>query len=737
MAKKKADDKPKKKPEKLTENDLIAIVDAEISDALGHPGSKLSKDRQEAIKYYNGEATGDLSPPDGEGRSSVVSSDTLDTIEWIMPSLLDIFTSGDSAVVFEPEGPEDEESANLRTEWVNYVFYRQNNGFVLLHNFFKDALLQRLGIVKTWWDTAEDVTTEEYEGLDELELAMLMQDEEVEVVAKDEHAQVINEQPTTLYDVTVKRSKDTSKVCIENVPPEEFYFSRRSRSNDTIPSAHHRVAKTISELRARGYKNVDSLPTGDGDDKNSGEVIQRYNRNDENSPNVDSQTLDESMRMVWITESYIQVDWNGDGIAEWRTIVKCGTVLLENEETDEHVFSTLTPILMPHELVGKSVADLVADLQRIRTALLRQMLDNQYIANNQTLVIDETKGVNIDDVLDRRIGGIVRTKDVNAVRELGAASFSADSIGALEYMDRVKENRTGITKYNQGLDSNSLNKTASGINSIMNAAQQRIKLIARVFAETGVKDIFRRILKLSSQHQSMAKTVRLSNKWIDIDPREWKTQYDMTINVGLGTGNKDQNAAHLMNILQVQKEGLPLGLATPQNIYTSAKKLAENMGFKDGGIFFTDPSTQQPKEPQPDPNLVKAQSDMEINQKKADQDMAIADKKAQQDAAIKQQEFQAEMARDEQRFNADLERKSKESNIELHNKAMSEIATTPEGVRHPLLIIAEGIAASNRIAAESTNMVAQALMMMAAPKTTVMSRQSNGDLVATQATMTQ
>lgn len=729
--KRKAPDKPKKKPERLTERDLIAIVDAEIADSLGRPGSKLSKDRQEAIQYYNGEATGDLSPPEGEGRSRVVSSDTLDTIEWIMPTLMDIFTSGDDAVVFEPESQEDEAAATLRTEWVNYVFHRQNNGFVILHNFFKDALLQRLGTVKTWWDSSEDVTTEEYEGQTDTELAMLMQDEEVEIVAADKREEVLSGQPVALYDIKVKRSKDNSKVCIENVPPEEFLFSRNSRSSDTMPAAHHRVAKTVSELRAAGYKNIDQLPTGNGGESNDTEVIQRYNRNDENSPQANSTTLDESMRMVWITESYLKVDWNGDGIAEWRKVVKCGTVLLENEEVDEHVFSTITPIIMPHELVGKSVADLVADLQRIRTALLRQMLDNQYIANNQTLVIDETKGVNIDDVLDRRIGGVIRTKDTNAVRELGASSYSSDSITALEYMDRVKENRTGITKYNQGLDSNSLNKTATGINAIMNAAQMRIKLIARVFAETGVKDIFRRVLKLSSQYQTKSKMVRLRNQWVEIDPREWKTQYDMSINVGLGTGNKDQIATHLMNILQVQKEGLQIGITTPQNIYTGAKKLAENLGFKDGGIFFTDPSTQQPQQPQPDPQV---QADMAKLEATKQESQAKLEAQKEKDAAQLELNRQIEAEKLASQERIELAKIQSNERIELIKLRASHSDTEekqPEGDLSELKNIVEGMAKDN------SAVLAHSLAMIAAPKTTVMSRQSNGDLVATQSHATQ
>lgn len=628
---------------KLTEDQLIAIVDQEIANSSGKAGSRLSDARQKAMQYYNGEAVGDLAPPEAEGRSAVVSLDVADTIEWILPSLLRIFTASDDAVVFEPQGQEDEEAAEQETDYVNYVFYRQNPGFVVLHNLFKDALLQRMGIVKIWWDDAEDIATEEYDGMTPEDLAMLMQDAQVEPTEAGR-----NDDGT--YDVKVRRTRDTSQVRIENVPPEEFLFSRKARSSDRIFACHHRVLRTISELRAMGYRNVDQISSDDTGAEFSTERTQRRVRTDDYAPGQGDigSTLDESMRQVWITESYLQVDWNGDGIAEWRKVVKANKTLLENEEVDEDPFSMCSPILMPHELVGKSIADLVLDIQRIKTAVTRQILDNMYLQNNPRIYVDESKSVNIDDLLDSRVGGIVRGKGQGALEPIVVPPLSAGSFGLLEYIDSMRENRTGITKYNQGLDADSLNKTATGINAIMNAAQQRIELIARIFAETGVKDIFRRVLKLTCQHQKQARVVRLRNKWVNIDPREWRTQFDMTINVGLGTGNKDQMAQHLMMLLQVQQQAgaAGIGVVTPKNVFNAASKLAENVGFKDGGQFFTDPTDPRAIQerqqmqalmppPPPDPKM----EELKLKQAQAQQDGQLR----QQEFGLKAQQSQAEL----------------------------------------------------------------------------------------------
>lgn len=640
------------KPKKLSERELIAIVDNELNNALGKMDTKMSNQRLQAMKYYLGDLVGNLAPPEAEGRSKIVSMDVADTVEWILPSLIRIFLSGDDAVEFSPRKPQDEQGASQSTSWANYVFYTQNEGFIILHDWFKDALLQKLGVIKTWWDDSKDITTEEYEGLSIEELTLMVQDGTVEVISQTQRLDDVSGTP--LYDVKVKRTIKSAHICIENVPPEEFLFSRKARTPGRIFSCHHRVLRTVTELREMGYKNTDDLSDDDSGAEFSQESIER--ESDVNEFVYGSQFMqpaDETMRFVWITESYLQVDWNGDGLAEWRKVVKSGKVLLENDEIIEHPFSMLTPIKMPHMLVGRSIADMLMDLQDIKTAIMRQFIDNMYLQNNPRHVVDETKSVNIDDLLDNRVGGIIRTKSIDGVKALETAPLSPFTFNLLEYLDQVKEGRTGVNSTFQGLDADTLNKTATGVNKLVNAAESRIEMIARIFAETGVKDLFRKILRLSSQYQKEQQVIRLRGKFVNVDPRAWKTQYDLITNVGLGTGNKDTAAAKCMGVLNLQEKiiqgGLPI--AGPKQVYNAVSAFAKNSGFKNPDEYFIDPDSEegqkmaQQQAQKPNPEMAKVQGQMQLEQAKMQSDAQLKQQELQNDLHKQQAEAQAEQAR--------------------------------------------------------------------------------------------
>lgn len=613
-------------PQKIDESALSAMLDELLRTSIGAPDGKLAKDRLASWQYYRGEPTGDLAPPEIEGRSRYVSRDVSQTVDWILPSLIEVFTSSDEAVVFEGQGPEDEAGAKQATEWVNYVFYRQNNGLLNLHHWFKDALIGRLGIIKVWWDDSKDVTTETYRGLSEDEVMLLTQDPALEISGRGEPYD--NGQGVMVFDIEVKRTKDASKICIDPVPPEEFYYSNYARSPSDCPFMAHVTPIKASELRAAGYPNVEEAIQSYGEPWNNASVETSYRRSQNSSvaygAHADTNSMDESMREIWVAECYLMVDFNGDGIAEWRKVLKSGNVILENVEIDNHPFCLVTPDPNPHELAGNSIADKVMDIQEIKTALVRGILDNTYLTNNQRYLFNTNAELDIDALLDNRPLGIVGTDDMTAVKPLITPPLAPQTFNLLEYVQGDAENRTGVTRYNQGLDGNSLNKTATGVNAIMTASQQRIKLISRIFAETGVRDLFKKILHLTTKYDNKARIVRLTNGWTPIDPQAWSNGYDIKINVGIGTGNKDQMAAHLTNVLQIQKEALAIGVSTPSNIYKAAKKLVENMGFKNGDDFFTDPAKtapEQPQPPQPDPAaMAKALNDkakIDLDSKKA------------------------------------------------------------------------------------------------------------------------
>lgn len=696
----KAESRPKK--DKMTELQLLSIVDNELQNSLGKMDTRLSNDRLLAMKYYHGDKVGKLAPPEAEGRSTVVSMDVSDTIEWILPSLIRIFVGGEKAVEYAPRGEEDIKLADQSTDWANYVFYTQNEGFIITHDWFKDALLQKLGIIKTWWDKSEDVTTEEYEGITLEELTIMLQDGTVEVLQQTPRAAepVLGGLPEPVYDVKVKRTADTSHICIENVPPEEFLFSRKARTPQRMFSCAHRVLKSVSELKEAGYKNTDDLMNDDNGAEFSQEAIERQSDTNEFVQGSQfSQSQDDTMRMVWITESYLQVDWNGDGIAEWRKVVKSGKVLLSNEEIDEHPFSMLTPIKMPHKLVGRSIADLLMDIQEIKTSLQRQFIDNAYLTNNSRVYVDENAKVNIDDLLDNRVGGIVRGKGQNGVTPLITPSLSPVAFSLLEYLDKVKEERTGINDTSKGLDANTLKDSSNNNrNQLVSAAQAKVELIARIFAETGYKDLFKKILKLSGMYQKQAQTIRLTgNKFVQIDPRAWKTQYDITINVGLGNGNKDQTAAHIMNIMAIQEKAATAGLpiVSAKQIYNAAAKLVLNTGFKSADPFFIDPESEQGIQlaqaaaQKPDPNQQKLQADIAMKQadlqfktQTTQMDNERQRQNDERDAARQQQKIEGELALEKYKIDTEHAYKMQEmqlnAELELRKHAMtSEAAAKP------------------------------------------------------------
>lgn len=630
---------------KMTESDLLAILDAHIGSSLGREGGKLSNDRRQALQYYYGEPVGDLAPPDIEGRSSYVATEVADTVEWIMPTLMRIFTAGDNAVEFTPTQLADEMAARQATDYINYVFYRQNEGFLVLHTWFKDALLQKFGVVQSWWDKRKDDAREEYKGLSPDELAFLLQN--------NPELDIIEQQPSDegdgLLDVALKRSRPIAQARVQNIPPEDFIVDPKARSLEAPGFVGHRVERTLSELRAAGFPKdkLDRI----GSDREAGwstEAFERSSHEDQSQYSFGGSEsaldIDESRRKLWLYEMYLQCDFDGDGIAEWRQVKRAGGEILENVKVDGHPYSGMSPILMPHRLIGRSLADLVMDLQRLKTAIVRQTLDNMYLVNNGRYYVDMSKKVNLDDLLNNRPGGIVRGTGENGVQSLAPPLLGGGAFQMIEYIDSVRENRTGITRYNQGIDANSLNKTATGISQIMSAAQQRVELIARVMAETGVKDLFRKLLKVTCQNSSKPQVVRLTGGYVQVDPRAWRNQFDMTINVGLGTGNKDQQAAHLTNLLQVQQGLAPAGIVTPRNLYESAKRLPEALGFK-GEAFFTDPEQakqeQAPQGPQgPSPDEIKLQAELQERQARFQLDVQKAE--ADQQYRMAQLELQRE-----------------------------------------------------------------------------------------------
>jgi len=673
----------------MTEDELKALMDQEIRNAVGYYGGKLAEQRRKAEYFYLGLPKGELAAPEIDGRSTVVSPDVRNTIESMLPQLMVKFCGGDTVVEFEPTQQDDEEKAQLCTDYINYLFSKKNPGHRIAYTWIKDALLQKVGIVKVWWDNRTEETREEYKALSDVELAQLMDDDEIEVTeqraspdeedAKQRHEalQTIAQQmqaaqqaalmgdpqaqqavmqmqqrmeqiqampPKMVYDVTCKRSKTGGKVTIENVPPEEFLISRKAKDIATASFVGHRVLRTVSDLKSMGYKNVDKLSGDDSAATFNAERVERLSFDDEQAYlNIENTTQDESQKQLWITECYVRCDFDGDGISELRKVVRCGNEVLENDMVDVAPFVAICPIPLPHKFFGLSIADLGFEGQKTKTAILRGLVDNMNLQINGRYFAVEGQ-VNLDDLLTSRPGGVVRLKAPGMAGRLdqgmGDVGFA---MNMMEYMEDFLENSTGWTRYSQGTDSKGLNNTATGINIITNKADMRIDLVARNMAE-GFVELFRMMLRLVTQNESRESVVRIAGKWVKLDPREWRNQFDVGINVGLGVGNKDQQVAHLTNLKQAQVLGLQIGTATPVNVYEADKELAKLMGFKSGDKFFTDPREMPPKPPQPNPEMVKVQGQMQLEQSKQQHQAQLEQMKmqAQQQVDVTRQQAERE-----------------------------------------------------------------------------------------------
>jgi len=675
----------------MDNNTLKGILESEIDNSLGFIETETTDERRKALQYYNREAYGN----EVEGRSSIVTGEVAEVVDGALPQLLRVFTQSDEMVRFEPKGAGDEEKAKQATEYVNWVLNHDNQGVILFHNWFKDALLQKNGIVKVYWDEQTDVTKEKYENLNEEELTMLMSDPEVEVVSQDME-EVMPESidpmtgmvipPVVSYSVKLKRTKKNGKVIVENVPPEEFLISKKARTIGDAPFVAHRKLTTRSELVAMGFdkEKVANLPSY-SDLTYSEERVARFDRGE--MPDEQA-SLDHSMQDVEVMECYLKVDMDDDGIAELRKIVYAGQEILDNEEVDFVPFASICPIPMPHKFFGHSLADRATDLQLIKSTVTRQILDNLYLTNNARMGVVEGQ-VNLDDMLTVTAGGVVRIKNPNAIVPLTVPPTASQSFPMLQYLDSVQSKRTGVNDAQQGLDPNILqNTTATAVAAMQSAAAGKIEMIARIFAETGVKDLFEKILHLLCKYQDKARVIRLRGKYVSIDPREWVNGFDISINVGLGTGNKQEQMAMVAMVLQKQEQilgtqGFNNPLVTLTQYRETLGRFIEAAGYKDSSEFFKEippeleqqianPQPQQaPVDPAVQAYMAQAQAQMQIDQAKAQQEMALAQQKAESDLMLQQQKAQAEIQLKREKAMADLELKTAEFQAEAQLKAMT------------------------------------------------------------------
>lgn len=599
--------------DKEVNQELSNLIDSHINDSLGFIETETSQERQTALEYYLREPYGN----EVEGRSQIVTGEVAEVVDGALPQIIKVFTSSNKAVEFEPVNEGDGALAEQMTAYANHIFYKDNNGFEIMHDWFKDGLLQKVGVVKAYWDDKKDTTIEKYKNLTEDELTMIMQDEEVEIVEQEQIEEVLEQEPQEItdpqtgesivmevppivnvyYNVKCKRTKDFSKVKIENVAPEEFLIDKRAVTIEEADFVAQRSLVTRSDLIAMGYdpKVVETLSMGDTLDFTP-ERVARYGAGEQPFNTNDSN--DESMELVEYYECYVRTDLDGDGVAERHRVCYADNKVLMNEECDYQPFHSVCPIPVPHKFFGQSLADRAIDLQLIKSTVTRQMLDNLYLTNNYRVGAVEGQ-VNLDDLLTSTAGGVIRIKNPNALVPMTVQSSAGQSFPMLEYLDSIQAKRSGVSDAQQGLDPNLLqNVTATAVSAMTSASQGKLELIARIFADTGVSTLFKGIMQLVCKYQDKERVIKINNSFVPMNPREWNTEYNLTVNVGLGTGGKQEQLATMQMILAKQEEvikgyGLNNPLVNIKQYRDTLAKFVNMAGFKDDSQFLMEISEEQ------------------------------------------------------------------------------------------------------------------------------------------------
>ena len=610
--------------------ELQSIVSAEIDDAISYIDSDVSPVRAMATRYYRGDLFGN----EVEGNSQAVSTVVRDVVNAMLPSIMRTMFSSEKLVEFMPRGPEDVPVAEQITDYVNYVIQQDNDGFMVLYSTFKDSLIRKCGIVKTWWDERTSVRVERYSGLDEQTLQMLQSEPDAVVTVVEQYEDpnspdvpVIDPatgMPTTalqpkpqLFDVTIKRVTKSGRVAIAAIPPEEFLLSRNARSIEESSIVSHRKMATVAELVEMGY---------DEEEINEYITSSEFEANDEylsrravtTTLGMNDESNNPAMQRVLYVESWMRVDYDGDGIAELRKICTMGDghTIVSNEPADFICFADFPCDPEPHTspIEAMSIFDYTKDLQEVNSDILRNTLDSLAQSIHPRTGVVEGQ-VNMDDVLNNETGAIVRMRAPGMVQPLVTPFVGREAFSMLEYMDQIKEDRTGMSKASMGLNADALqSSTKAAVAATVSASQLRLELTTRLLAN-GMKRLFSNILKLVVAHQDKPRTIRLRNQWVQVDPRSWDANMDVTINVALGNGDTDQKMQMLGMISAKQEQALtqmgPMNpLVTPAQYANTLRKMVELAGFKDASQFFNAiPANYQPPQPdnKPTPEQILAQ----------------------------------------------------------------------------------------------------------------------------------
>ena len=665
-------------------DDLRAHIDREVAASLIWQDDVLSQEQARNLSYYFGNPLGD----EAEGRSQLVSWDVFEVVETATPEFLEPFFSEEKLADLDPVTPADLQYAKDATEYVNYKLLKSNPAFEIFSSWVKDGLLAKLGVVRVWFDETKIKQRRTYK-MPVQAITMLAQDPKVEIV----EAERVDEDdgppqfdpmtglPIEMYEVTCLHDRGPRGLRYENVAPENFVISRHAVSEESVTTLGEIRCYRASDLVDMGFPKdqIDELTDYDINVQRS-EIRQIRDRS-QSVTGSDFLDVDPN-RQIHLFFGFTRYDANGDGVAEWRRVLMGGNgEPLENDEVDDHEYCMWTPIKVPHRVHGMAYADPVAPIQELNTSLQRQFIDSLFLANNpRTYAVD--KKVNMADLLDNRIGGIVRMSEPGMAGPMVTSTVAVESMNGLEWGKTMRENRIGVLRNGTGLDKDSLNpRTAKEVSVVESAQQRRMKTALRLFSEMGVKNLVRKALRLTVANQDEPEQVYDGKVFKSFNPQLWNPEMAVTIRVGLGTGDNSELLQSLQMFGQfmqmVASQGMPI--VQPNNIYEYGRQLA-TAGKLKSDLLLTDPKNIPPQPPKPSPEEIKVQGQIKAKEMELQA-------KGQADAMT----AQAETAADIQKFNAEANIDAVEAEKQRAHELMIEQMKIRAAQDKELLALAAGI----------------------------------------------
>ena len=661
----------------VDDDKFVTILDDNIRRSIGYYDSQISRERRKVIDFYN--AT--LPRPAHDGNSKYVSMDVYDAVESMKAALLETFSTGYKTVRFAAQTGEDVRIAEIATAYCDYVANRQNNLFEVMQSVIHDGLIARAGLCKVYWDEREDSYLEPIQDLTEEEFdAIVAQDNvEIEEVEQDELG---------LYSGELRVFQDTSQVVIEAIAPEQFVIEPQAKSLDDVGFLGHRTTMTISELREAGYDEKLIAKIGDHEDvemETDPEVLARHEEIGQDR-GFNAKGFQDQVRSITVYELYIDIDLDGSGIAETYKVIKAGNVVLHKEKCTYKPFCAFVPLPIPHSFFGSNFGSKVVPIQTARTVLTRSILDHAMITNNPRYTVVKGGLTNPRELIDNRVGGIVNVSRPDAISPMVQAPLNPFIFQTIQMLDEDKEDTTGVSRLSQGLNKDAISKqnSAAMVEQLATMSQQRQKIIARNFANNFLKPLYQLIYQLVVENEPQSKIVEIAGDYVAVNPGDWGSKRDVTVEMHLGYGEQEQEAQKYLALHSLMSQDPTLAsMYTPENQYNLMTHVMEQNGIKNVKDYLTSPQEQPPAQPDPAQEMAMQmqQKQMELQERQT----AVAEMKAQMDAQIAQMKLQLEQMKAQQGFaiqsdNMDL----KEAQLEhkqFVDKAELEIARNADDVR--------------------------------------------------------